>query len=106
MYRLADEPRAMVLIACHKCEWRAAFERRELIAAHGADCPMPSLLDNSLRPAAQGSDHLGIGSAFTTSSRSNECKMPGSARLILKRAMPIALNSFYYFNPLRAGTLT
>ena len=27
MYRLADEPRAMVLIACHKCEWRAAFER-------------------------------------------------------------------------------
>ena len=28
MYRLADEPRAMVLIACHKCEWRAAFERR------------------------------------------------------------------------------
>jgi hypothetical protein len=26
----------------------------------------------SLRPAAQGSDHLGIGAAFTTSSRSDE----------------------------------
>ena len=25
-YRLADEPRAIILIACHKCEWRAAFE--------------------------------------------------------------------------------
>jgi hypothetical protein len=50
MYRLADEPRAMVLIACHKCEWRAAFERSELIAAHGADCPMPSLLDKLAAP--------------------------------------------------------
>lgn len=29
--------------------------------------------------------------------------MPGSARLILKRAMPIAFISFYYVNPLRAG---
>jgi hypothetical protein len=37
MYRLADEPRAVVLVACHKCEWRAAFERSELIAAQ---CPM------------------------------------------------------------------
>jgi hypothetical protein len=32
--------------------------------------------------------------------------MPASVRLILKRAMPIAFISFYYFNPLRAGTLT
>jgi hypothetical protein len=44
MYRLADEPRAMVLVACHKCEWRAAFERSELI------CPMPSLLDKLAAP--------------------------------------------------------
>ena len=50
MYRLADEPRAVVLVACHKCEWRAAFERSELIAAHGADCPMPSLLDKLAAP--------------------------------------------------------
>jgi hypothetical protein len=48
MYRLADETRAIV--ACHKCEWRAAFERAELIAAHGADCPMPSLLDKLAAP--------------------------------------------------------
>ena len=50
MYRLADEPRAVFLFACHKCEWRAAFERSELIAAHGADCPMPSLLDKLAAP--------------------------------------------------------
>jgi hypothetical protein len=50
MYRLADERRAVVLIACHKCEWRAAFERSELIAAYGADCPMPSLLDKLATP--------------------------------------------------------
>jgi hypothetical protein len=49
MYRLADEPHAIVLI--HKCEWRAAFERSELIAAHGADCPMPSLLDKLAAPS-------------------------------------------------------
>jgi hypothetical protein len=50
MYRLADEPRAVVLVACHKCEWRAAFERSELIATHGANCPMPSLLDKLAAP--------------------------------------------------------
>jgi hypothetical protein len=50
MYRLADEPHAIVLIACHKCEWRAAFERSELVASDGADCPMPSLLDKLAAP--------------------------------------------------------
>jgi hypothetical protein len=45
MYRLADEPRAIVLVACSKCDWQAAFERSELIAVHGENCPMPSLLD-------------------------------------------------------------
>jgi hypothetical protein len=49
MYRLADEPRAVVLVASGKCEWRAAFERSELIAAHRADCPMPSLLLGQVR---------------------------------------------------------
>jgi hypothetical protein len=35
-YRLADEPREVILVACNKCEWKAAFQRAELIAAHGA----------------------------------------------------------------------
>jgi hypothetical protein len=31
-YRLADEPREVILVACSKCEWKAAFLRAELIA--------------------------------------------------------------------------
>jgi hypothetical protein len=53
MYRLRDEPRAVVLVACLKCEWRAAFELGDLIAAHGADCPMPSLLDKLAAPGCR-----------------------------------------------------
>jgi hypothetical protein len=44
-YRLADEQRAVILVACSKCEWKAAYQRAELITAHGAACPMPSLLE-------------------------------------------------------------
>jgi hypothetical protein len=32
------------LVACFKCSWKAAFERDELVAAHGSDYPMPDLL--------------------------------------------------------------
>ena len=39
-YRLADEKREIILVACSKCDWRAAFARDELIAAHGADYSM------------------------------------------------------------------
>src|SRR5437667_12092509 len=35
-YRLADEKREIILVACSKCDWRAGFERDELIAANGA----------------------------------------------------------------------
>jgi hypothetical protein len=49
-YRLADEPREVILIACNKCDWKAAFMRAELIVAHGAACPMPSLLERLARP--------------------------------------------------------
>jgi hypothetical protein len=55
-YRLADEKREIILVACSKCDWRAAFARDELIAAHGADHPMPNLLD---RLAAPGCSKLG-----------------------------------------------
>ena len=49
-YRLADEPRATILIACSKCEWKAAYQRAELLATHGPTCPMPSLLNHLAAP--------------------------------------------------------
>ena len=49
-YRLADEPRDTILVACSKCDWKAAFRRDELITAHGAACPMPSLLEHLAAP--------------------------------------------------------
>ena len=49
-YRLADEKRDTILVACSKCEWRAAFSRDDLIATHGADHPMPNLLDRLAAP--------------------------------------------------------
>jgi hypothetical protein len=55
-YRLADEPRDTILVACSKCDWKAAFRRDELIAAHGAACPMPDLLE---RLAAPGCARIG-----------------------------------------------
>jgi hypothetical protein len=50
-YRLADELRDTILVACSKCEWKAAFRRDELIAAHGTACPMPSLLERLAAPS-------------------------------------------------------
>jgi hypothetical protein len=55
-YRLADERREIILVACSKCDWRAAFARNELIAAHGADYAMPNLLKHL---AAPGCSRLG-----------------------------------------------
>jgi hypothetical protein len=49
-YRLADELRSTILVACSKCDWKAAFRRDELIASHGAACPMPSLLEHLAAP--------------------------------------------------------
>ena len=50
-YRLADEQRETILVACSKCEWKAAFARDDLIAAHGADYAMPNLLDHLAAPS-------------------------------------------------------
>jgi hypothetical protein len=55
-YRLADEPRTTILVACNKCDWKAAYERAELITSHGPACPMPSLLE---RLAVPGCPRLG-----------------------------------------------
>ena len=49
-YRLADEKREIILVACSKCEWRAAFSRDDLIASHGADYAMPNLLNRLAAP--------------------------------------------------------
>src|SRR5215467_5621697 len=49
-YRLANEKRGIILVACSKCEWRAAFSRDDLIASHGADYPMPNLLNHLAAP--------------------------------------------------------
>jgi hypothetical protein len=50
-YRLADEQRETILVACSKCDWRAAFSRDELIASHGADYAMPNLLNYLAAPS-------------------------------------------------------
>src|SRR6476661_9586679 len=34
-YRLADEPREIILV-CSKCDWKAAFRRADLVARQGA----------------------------------------------------------------------
>jgi hypothetical protein len=49
-YRLADEKRDTILVACSKCDWRAAFSRHDLIASHGADYAMPNLLTHLAAP--------------------------------------------------------
>src|SRR5262245_63276320 len=50
-YRLADEKRETILVACSKCDWRAAFSRDELIAAHGAGWGVPNLLNQLAAPS-------------------------------------------------------
>jgi hypothetical protein len=67
-YRLADEPRDTILVACSKCDWKAAFRRDELITAHGAACPMPSFA----APGAPRSARNGTAAACTTSSLSED----------------------------------
>jgi hypothetical protein len=50
-YRLADEKRETILVACSKCDWRMAFSRDHLIASHGADYAMPNLLNHLAAPS-------------------------------------------------------
>ena len=48
-YRLTDAPE-IILVACRKCDWKAAFQRDDLVAANGADYPLPDLLDHLAAP--------------------------------------------------------
>jgi len=52
-YRLADERRETILVACSKCAWRAAFSRDEPIASHGAECPHAQPAQPSRRTGLQ-----------------------------------------------------
>jgi hypothetical protein len=52
-YRLADEKYEIILVACSKCDWRAAFPRDDLIASHGADYAMPQPTQPSRRTELQ-----------------------------------------------------
>jgi hypothetical protein len=49
-YRLADEKREIIFVACSKCGWKAAFQRDDLIASHGTDYAMPNLLEHLAAP--------------------------------------------------------
>jgi hypothetical protein len=49
-YRLRDEQRDTILVACSKCDWKAAFRREELIASHGGDRLLPDLLHDLAKP--------------------------------------------------------
>jgi hypothetical protein len=50
IYRLRDEPSAIVLVSCTKCDWKAAYSREELVALYGADRVMPDLLNDLAAP--------------------------------------------------------
>jgi hypothetical protein len=70
-YTLADEKRETILVACRKCDWKAAFRRDELIASHGRVCPMPNLLDELAAPGCPrlGSTWIGAGCIMSSRSR-------------------------------------
>ena len=63
-YRLSDERRATILVECTKCDWKAAYGRDELIASHGAEYPLPSLLNELAKPGctrlSNQWDHCGV----------------------------------------------
>ena len=56
-YTLIDEPSPIIEVACTKCDWKAAFAREVLISVHGADCPMPNLLQDLSSPRCDKTGH-------------------------------------------------
>src|SRR5262249_58865618 len=49
-YGLADERREIILVACSKCDWRAAFLRDELVPSPGTDCAIAHFLNHLAPP--------------------------------------------------------
>jgi hypothetical protein len=58
-YRLADEPRPVIEVACSKCKWKAAFSREKLMTKYGAKYPLPNLLDHLAMPGARNQKPVG-----------------------------------------------
>ena len=56
-YRLRDEPHATILLACNKCDWKAAFDRDALIASHGPDHLLTDLLGELASPTCSKVGH-------------------------------------------------
>jgi hypothetical protein len=56
-YRLRDEPRATILIACSECDWKAAFSRDDLIGSYGTEYLMTDLLAKLASPTCSNVDH-------------------------------------------------
>ena len=73
-YTLADEPGPIMLVACSKCPWQAAFSRAELITNYGAEYPLPNLLDHLAVPDCSKLKTSGIGAASTMSTQSKGAK--------------------------------
>jgi hypothetical protein len=49
-YTLADEPLAIIEVACTKCDWKAVFVRAELIRTRGLDYAMLNLFKHLASP--------------------------------------------------------
>ena len=56
-YRLRNEPHATILVACSKCDWKAAFDRAVLIASHGPDHLLTDLLGELASPTCSKVGH-------------------------------------------------
>jgi hypothetical protein len=50
LYRLIDEPWPVIEVACSKCDWKAAFNRKEVMALYGPEYPLPDLLNHLAKP--------------------------------------------------------
>jgi hypothetical protein len=52
-----DEPHATILVACSKCDWKAAFDRVALIVSHGPDHLLTDLLGELASPTCSKVGH-------------------------------------------------
>ena len=53
-YRLADEKREIILVACSKCDWRAAFSRDELSPRMARTTRCPARVQCAQRTVVEG----------------------------------------------------
>jgi len=83
-YRLRDEPHATILVACSKCDWKAAFDRDALIASHGPDHLLTDLLGELASPTCGKVRHHWDPAACALSNRRSgtaSCRVGQTARV-------------------------